>query len=449
VIETLGSLMRHAGHALHAETRDISSVGSFADARIGSSLYNLLSQGAGTYSGRPVSPNTALSYVPIYACVAKIAKSVASCPLITYRNTGPNSDTKTPAVDDYRYRMLKEQPNPEMTSFNWREAAVVHLLLWGNHYSYLQRDGAGRIIAIWPLEPSYVQVLRTRAGGKLVYRYFPHNPYSVPVKPGVYLSWEILHIPYLGFDGVMGFSPITLARQAIALGLDAEEYLGRFYGNGGKPPYWIEYEGQINDREKFMEKFRETTGAMMNAGKPFFGYGGLKLHEMKMSPEDAQYVEGSNLSIAQACRLYDMPLSMMGDPGGKASTYASSEQEDIKYAKHTVAPICERVEKKVDITILGSNDALTSMHDMRRLYRGDMLTVAKTHQAEIASGEISPNEARAESGRNPGPAELDEHFIQGAMATVKHVVANGFGGGKAISSTEEEPVKRQGATNEG
>jgi HK97 family phage portal protein len=253
------------------------------------------------------------------------------------------------------------------------------------------------------------------------------------VAPGIYSAamGEILHIPYLGFDGVMGYSPITLCRQALGLGMDAEEYLGRFYANGGKPPYWIEYEGQIKDREQFMEKFRETTGAMANAGKPFFGYGGLKLHEFKMSPQDAQYVEGSNLSVAQACRLFDMPLGMMGDPGGKASTYASSEQEDIKYAKHTVAPVCERIEKKIDLTILGSMDALTCRHDMRALYRGDMLTVAKTHQVEISSGEIAPNEARAESGRNPGPAELDEHFMQGAMATIKHIVKNGFGGAES------------------
>ena len=445
MIETLGSLMQRAGHSLPGVAqRDISTLGSLADGRIGSPVWHLLNQGAGTYSGRVVSPATAMQYIPVYGCVAKIAKSVASCPLVTYRNTGVNSDTKEPATSDYRFRLLKEQPNPEMTSFQWREVMVAHLLLWGNHYSFTKRDGAGRVVEVWPLEPSYVQVLRTRLGGDLVYRYFPHNPYAVPVQPGIYSAamGEILHIPYLGFDGVMGYSPITLARQALGLGLDAEEYLGRFYGQGGKPPYWIEYDGQIKDREQFMEKFRETTGAMMNAGKPFFGYGGLKLHEFKMSPQDAQYVEGSNLSVAQACRLFDMPLSMMGDPGGKASTYASSEQEDIKYAKHTVAPVCERIEKKIDLTILGSMDALTCRHDMRALYRGDMLTVAKTHAVEIASGEISPNEGRAESNRNPGPVELDEHFMQGAMATVKHIVKNGFGGGKGTPPGDGE--KEQG-----
>jgi HK97 family phage portal protein len=433
VIETLASGVLRGGFDM-LERRDL---GTLADAKIGSAIYNLLSSGASTYTGRPVSPSTAMTYIPIYGCVAKISKSVASCPLVTNRNTGRNSDTSHPAIDDYRYRLLKEQPNEEMSAFQWREQVVTQMLLWGNSYSFLEWDGAGRLRNIWPLESAYVQVLRTQIGGHLVYRYFPHNPYAVPVAPGVYLAQDILHIPWLGFDGTVGFSPVTLARQAISLGMAAEEYLGRFYANGGKPPYWINFDGQINDPAKFREKYAEVTASLNNAGRPALMYGGMSLHEMKMSPEDAQYVEGSNLTIAQACRLFDMPLSMMGDPGGKASTYASSEQEDIKYAKHTIAPICERVEQKINLTVLGSNDALTCRHDMRALYRGDMLTIAKTHQAEISAGKLSPNEARAESDMNPGPPELDRYFMQGAMATVDHIVKNGSGGAKATPTTEE------------
>ncbi len=438
MIETLRTLALRAGYSdlPVPEYRD-AALGTLADARIGSAVWNLLSAGASTYTGRPVSPATAMTYIPIYGIVAKIAKSAATCPLITTRNTGKNSDVKFPAIDDYRYRMLREQPNSQMTSFIWREQIVSQLLLWGNSYSFLDWDGAGRLRAIWPLEAAYVQVLRTRIGGELVYRYFPHNPYAVPVAPGVYTAQSILHIPYLGFDGTMGFSPITLARQSIALGLAAEEYLGRFYGNGGKPPFWIEFPGEMKDRTKFMETFRSVNGTLENSSRPFLGYGGLKLHEMKMSPEDAQYVEGSNLTIAQACRLYDMPPSMMGDPGGKASTYASAEQDLIKYATGTIAPICDRIQGFINITILGSNDALTCHHDLRALYRGDMKTVAEAHAREIQSGKITPNEARRESDMNPGPEELDTYFMQGAMATVKHIVKNGSGGANPSAIKEQ------------
>lgn len=416
MIETLGSLYRAAGHEFptlpHQEQRN------FGDARVGSSIYNLLSSGASTYTGRSVSPSTAMTYSPVYGCVSKIAKSIASCPLLTYRNTGRNSDTKQPAIDDYRYRLLKEEPNSEMSAFQWREAVVTHLLLWGNHFSYLEWDGAGRLRNIWPLEPAYVQVLRTAVGGQLVYRYFPHNPYAVPVKPGIYPWQDILHIPYLGFDGLMGFSPITLMRQAIGLGLGAEEYIGRFFLNGGKPPYWVEYPGMIDDREKFNEMWRATTGALDNAGKAALMYGGMKLHEMKMSPEDAQFIEGRNFQVSDICRLYDMPPYMMGDPNGKSATYASAEQGDIYYAKHTISPVAERIEQKINITILGSNDALTCRHDLRALYRADMKTIAKAHEIEIRSAKITPNEARSESDLNPGPPALDKHYLNNQMVEV-------------------------------
>jgi HK97 family phage portal protein len=383
-----------------------------------------------------------MTYSPVYGCVAKISKSAASCPLVTHRNTGKNSDTKFPAIDDYRYRLLREQPNSEMSAFQWKEQMVTSLLLWGNSYSYLEWDGAGRLRNIWPLEPGYVQVLRTAIGGDLVYRYFPHNPYSVPVKPGIYPWQDILHIPYLGFDGLMGFSPITLMRQAVGLGLGAEEYLGRFFANGGKPPYWIEWPGQIEDREKFMEKWRAVNGTLNEAGKAALMYGGMQLHEMKMSPEDAQFIEGRNFQVSDICRLYDMPPYMMGDPNGKASTYASAEQGDIYYAKHTVAPVLERIEQKINITILGSNDALTCRHDMRALYRGDMMTIANAHAKEIQCGKISPQEARADSDLNPGPPELEKFWMQGAMATVEHLAKNG-------PITDKVPSDGEGTGNEG
>jgi HK97 family phage portal protein len=432
MIETLGSLSRAAGHDVFAiapssQHRD----GNIADARVGSSVYNLLSQGAGTYTGRPVSPSTAMQYSPVYGIVSKIAKSVASCPLITHRNTGRNSDTKEPAITDYRYRLLKEQPNSEMSAFQWREAIVTHLLLWGNHFSFIEYDGAGRILNIWPLEPGYVQVMRTRVGGDLVYRYFPHNPYSVPVQPGVYSTQNILHIPYLGFDGIMGMSPITLMRQAIGLGLGAEEYMGRFYKNGGKPPYWIEYPGQIDDPDKFRETFRGVQSNLEDAGKAALMYGGMQLHDMKMSPADAQFVEGRNFQVSELCRIFDMPPGMMGNPGGKDNSFASAEQANIYYATHTISPVCERIEQKVNITILDSNDALTCTHDLRRLRRGDMKAIADTHSVEIMCGKIQPNEAREESNMNPvgnadDPANpMNGNYMQMQMVKVGTVPAPG------------------------
>jgi HK97 family phage portal protein len=441
MIESLASLTRNGANydMLAANQQPVfERSGTLADARVGSALFNLMSMGASTYTGRPVSPQTAMTYGAVYACVAKIAKAIASCPLVTYRHTGKNEDTKTPARDDYRYRLLKEQPNPEMSSFQWRESMVAHLLLWGNHYSYLDWDGAGRLRSVWPLEPGYVQVMRTQIGGELVYRYFPHNPYSVPVKAGIYSAQSILHIPYLGFDGLMGYSPIALARQGISLGLGAEEYAARFFQNGGKPPYWIEHPGDIKDSAKFMETWRTVYAGLENSGKAAILWGGMKAHEFSMSPEDAQFLEGRNFQVSEVGRIFDMHPYFLGDPGGKASTFAAAEQANIYFATHTVSPVAGRIEAKVNMTILGANDALTSSHDLRKLYRGDMKTIAEAHSREIACGKINPNEARAESDMNPGGPDLDKHYMNGGMATVEYISKNGSGGSKANATGIED-----------
>jgi len=417
MIETLASLARAAGH-------DLVPVGeqrALADARIGTSLFNLLSTGTSTYTGRPVSPQIALTYAPIYACVSGIAKTVASLPLVTYRTSNDNPPRRTPATGDYRYRMLLEEPNAEMSAFNWLESVVAHLLLWGNHYSFLDMDGAGRIRNIWPLEPPYVQVLRTEIGGELIYRYFPHNPYSVPVKPGVYLGYQILHIPYLGFDGLMGYSPVALLRQAIARGMAYDEYGGRFFANNARPSFVIQYPNEIKDTQKFREQWNLVQGGLENASKPAILWGGMTLKEFSMSLQDSQFIEGMNFSVADIARIYDYPLHRLGDPGGKAATYASAEQADIDFAKHCIHPICSRLERKLNISVLGSQDSLTCRFDMHELYRADMLTRANTRKADVQGGIISINEARIDDDRNPIGPEGDRHYMQAQMIPVTDI----------------------------
>lgn len=419
MIETLSSLIRAAGHklppVLSMEQRQL------ADARVGTSLFNLLSTGSSTYTGRPVSPQIALTFPAVYACVSGIAKTVASLPLNTYRMKGANPPTRELATTDYRYRMLLEQPNEEMSSFNWMESVISHLLLWGNHYSYLDMDGAGRIRNIWPLEPQWVQVLRTQQGGKLIYRYFPHNPYSVPVEAGVYLGYQILHIAGLGFDGLMGHSPVALLRQSIANGLAQEEYGGRFFANNARPGFVIEYPNEIKDTGKFREQWDAVAKGLENAHKPALLWGGMKVHEFSQSLADSQFLEGRNFSVADIARIYDYPLHRLGDPGGKAATYASAEQADIDFAKHTIAPWCARIERKVNISVLGSQDSLTCRFDMRELYRADLLTRANARKTDVQGGIISINEGRIDDDRNPIGPDGDKHYMQMQMVPIEQI----------------------------
>ena len=171
-------------------------------------------------SGQNVTEENAMNHTGVYSAVRVIAETIASLPLNVYADLPDGGKEK--AKGNYLYSLLHNKPNDLMTSFTWRETMMAHLLLWGNHYSQLELDNAGKIVGIWPLMPGNMQV--KKRGKKLYYKYSPDNGSQVTFDQS-----EILHIPGLGFDGLVGKSVIRMAREAIGLGLSAEEFGARFF----------------------------------------------------------------------------------------------------------------------------------------------------------------------------------------------------------------------------
>ncbi len=162
-------------------------------------------------SGKVVNERSSMQTTAVFACVRIIAETVASLPLHTYKYTG---EGKEKVYDHPLYKLLHDEPNPEMTSFTIRETMLAHLLLWGNAYCQIIRNGRGDVLGLYPLLPDKMTVDRDKKG-ELYYTYR---------KEGLtyYLSPdEVLHIPGLGFDGVMGYSPVALAKNAIGLNIAA------------------------------------------------------------------------------------------------------------------------------------------------------------------------------------------------------------------------------------
>ena len=164
-------------------------------------------------AGKSVTPRAAIQVSTVYACVRVIAETVASLPLHVYENTDTGS---AKAMDHPLYQLLHDEPNTEMTSFVMREVMLSHLLLWGNSYSQIMRNGRNRIVGLYPLLPDRMEVDRNSAGA-LTYAYTTTEGRTVRLA-----QEEVLHIPGLGFDGVMGYSPIALEKNAIGLGIAAE-----------------------------------------------------------------------------------------------------------------------------------------------------------------------------------------------------------------------------------
>lgn len=199
----------------------------------------------GTASGKTVNERTAMQITAVYACVRILAETIASQPLNIYRST---DNGKEKAIDHQLYYLLHDEPNPEMTSFVFRETLMSHLLLWGNAYAQIIRDGRGKVLALYPLLPDQMTVDRT-IDGKLYYKYRKNSGYVI-LRPE-----DILHIPGLGFDGLVGYSPIAMAKNAIGMAIATEEYGGKFFANGASPGGVLEHPGIVKDPARIRESW--------------------------------------------------------------------------------------------------------------------------------------------------------------------------------------------------
>lgn len=203
----------------------------------------------GSTSGKNVNERSAMQMTAVYACVRILSEAIAGLPLHMYRYRDDGGKEK--AVDHTLYRLLHEEPNPEMTSFVFRETLMTHLLLWGNAYAQVIRNGKGEVMALYPLMPNRMTVDRA-PDGRIVYIYSRDQSEANAGKKSqvVLTSDDVLHIPGLGFDGLVGYSPIAMAKNAIGMAIACEEYGARFFANGASPSGVLEHPGTLKDPKR-------------------------------------------------------------------------------------------------------------------------------------------------------------------------------------------------------
>ncbi|HAT1145876.1 TPA: phage portal protein, partial [Corynebacterium striatum] len=238
-----------------------------------------------TSSGRTVTERSAMQMTAVYSCVRILAEAIAGLPLHVYRTEKDGSKVK--ATDHTLYRLLHDEPNPEMTSFVFRETLMTHLLLWGNAYAQVIRNGLDEVIGLYPLMPNRMSVGRDDAG-RLYYEYQTTSDEPAGEWTRIRLSSaDVLHIPGLGFDGLVGYSPIAMAKNAIGMAMATEDYGASFFANGAAPGGVLEHPGTIKDPSRVRESWQQTFGGARNANKVAVLEEGMKYTPISVSPEQA------------------------------------------------------------------------------------------------------------------------------------------------------------------
>ena len=353
-------------------------------------------------SGQTVTEENAMTHTAVYSCVRIIAETIASLPLNVYREQG---DSKEKAKDNYLYPLLHNKPNNLMTSFTWREVVLTHLLLWGNHYSQLEIDNSGKVVGMWPLKPSRMQVKERNR--RLYYVYYPDDGDQV-----VYDQREILHIPGLGFNGRVGKSVINMAKEAIGLGMSAEEFGAKFFSQGAQPGGIVEYPESLSDDayRRYKQDVRDEYQGISNSHKIMVLEEGMKYHQTGIPPDDAQFLETRQFQKREIAMIYRVPPHMLGDMESGAS-YSSIEQQSISFVVNTIRPWLVRIEQALNDKLISSRNKQNYIKFVvEGLLRGDAESRGNFYNQMFNIGAMSINDIREKEDMNPVDGG-DQNFV--------------------------------------
>ena len=400
----------------------------------------------GTASGKYVTERSAMQMTAVYCCVRILSEAVASLPLQFYRYT--NDGGKEKAVEHPLYFLLHDEPNPEMTSFIFRETLMTHLLLWGNAYSQIIRNGKGEVVALYPLMPDRMKVDRDEHG-RLYYEYTVYDTDDVDGRKGTdkvgrtvrLQPHDVLHIPGLGFDGLVGYSPIAMAKNAIGLAIATEEYGSKFFANGAAPSGVLEHPGTIKDPSKVRESWQATFGGSGNANKIAVLEEGMKYTPISISPEQAQFLETRKFQIDEIARIFRVPPHMIGDL--EKSSFNNIEQQSLEFVKYTLDPWVSRWEQAMVRALLTPDEKKRYFFkfNVDGLLRGDYQSRMNGYATARQNGWMSANDIRELENLDRIPAEQggDLYLINGNMTKLEDagIFAAGNSGKEDEKSDEE------------
>lgn len=371
-------------------------------------------------SGKNVNEFTAMQTTAVYACVRILSETLAALPLQLYRYTPGGKER---VYDHPLYHLLHDEPNPEMTSFIFRETLMSHLLIWGNAYAQIIRDKLGRVQGLYPLRPDKMTVCRDE-NGQIYYIYTKTTDENPAIKPYGQVPLrkdEVLHIPGLGFDGLVGYSPIAMARNAVGMTMACEEYGASFFANGASPSGVLEHPGVLKDPAKVRDSWNAVYQGSANAHKVAVLEEGMKYQQIGIPPEEAQFLETRKFQLNEIARLYRIPPHMIGDL--EKSSFNNIEQQSMEFVKYTLDPWVIRWEQAMQKALFLPEEKKQFFlkFNVNGLMRGDYESRMTGYSIGRQNGWLSANDIREMEDMNPVPDEEggNLYLVNGSMTKLK------------------------------
>lgn len=387
----------------------IRKAGELLSDLLGSSSQYATIFGLPSYSGKAVTPENSIQVAGVWCSVKIIAETEASLPFQVFERMGDGS--LRPANEHPLYSLLHDEPNPEMSAMDFRMAQTSQLALWGNCYARIARNGAGQVIALWPLASKFMQVKRDNSG-ELVYKYRSGQDEQI------YSASDILHVRTLSFDGVNGISPIAQLANPVGLAMALEEFAGRFFGNGAIPAIALQHPGRLGPEatRNIRDSWKKLYGGSQHSHEVAVTEEGMTVQAIGIDPQKSQSVESRKFQVQEIARLYRIPPHMLADL--ERSSFSNIEQQSLEFVVYTLMPWLELWEQAVNRTLFSPADKQKYFceHNVAGLLRGDIDSRYSAYSVGRQWGWLSVNDVRRLENMNPIGAEGDEYLVPLNMA---------------------------------
>jgi HK97 family phage portal protein len=360
---------------------------------------NLASLGSySTTSGVNVTPENAMRLSAVSACVRLISESIGSLPLHVYRRVDDSRRVRDTSTQ--QSRLLHDEPNRIMTSFVFRETMAAHVLVWGNAFAAILRDGAANPRELLPLHPACVTIKKA-PNGELVYTVtLDHKTYTLN-------QADVLHVPGLAFDGICGMSPIRYAAQSIGLALAAEQYGSAFFGNGSMPSGVLKTASNLNaaQQKQIADSWMAAYGGSAKAHKTAVLANGAEFQRVSIAPEEAQFIETRKMQVGEIARWYRVPPHMIGDL--EHATFSNIEHQALEFVTHTLRPWLVRFEQEFNRKLFpsavdsGRPSNYYAEFNVDGLLRGDIKSRSDYYVRGRQWGWLSVNDVRTRENMEP------------------------------------------------
>jgi len=359
------------------------------------SLWNLY--GAQSLSGETVTEQSALTYSAVWNAVTLIAGTIASLPLHLMQM---KAEKKRIATDRVMYRVLHDQANPFMTAKTLRETLMGHILLWGNGYAEKVVNGYGELVQLWPITPNLVTPMWQ--DGEIVYRV------QVGKEDKYFTRDKILHIPGIGFDGLMGYSVVAMARKSIGLGMAMETFGSLYFGNGTHPGVIVSHPNQLSAaaHANLKKSLTEGYSGLGQSHRLLLLEEGMKLEKVGVPPEDAQFLESRQFQIPEIARWFNLPPHKLKDL--TRSSFNNIESEQRSFYTDTLLPWLVTLEQNYNMQLLTDGDRALSgrgrlyyKHVVEGILRADAAGRGAFYREMFNIGAFSINEIRQLEDKDP------------------------------------------------